>query len=222
VEAVVSAAEWRACAASFRFPPSVGAPTPPEQEAIMDTNPITAQENRIIMAWARMCHPSVQDDVAQDIRVQWLIALPKHDPAKSSRKTYLNAIARYTVRAVWRHGGRKARSNHRTVSDQDVVIIAGDETMHLWATLPLNAHVRRLTLADGARTVDPEELCAEISALLASLPPQLRVVADAIMEGHTEREIAAITRTSKGTVGRRLQKIRRINGARRLVRPIVG
>ena len=55
----------------------------------MDANPITEEDERTIVAWARRCLPAVREDVAQDIRAAWLeMSYDKFDWQRVGRYMY--------------------------------------------------------------------------------------------------------------------------------------
>lgn len=183
----------------------------------MDANPITRADENIILAWARRCAPAIQEDVAQEIRIAWLLLLPRHNPARGSRRTYLNCVARSVVRATWRRAGSLGRAAHRTQSGD---IEGGNTGETLWDSIADDAHRRRLTLARGAEADVAQKAPIDIGALLASLSPELRAVASGIMAGDSLRAIASRQGVAVSTVHDRLKKIRHHSRTLRIVRPI--
>lgn len=108
------------------------------------------------------------DDIEQDIRLDVLQRLPRFDPAKSNRHTFIVMLVRRCAasiverrRAAKRNGGRRLRSLNAAIRDAD-----GDD-VELGQALSDDA---RLPECDD----DARDLQADVRRTVATLPAELR------------------------------------------------
>lgn len=113
--------------------------------------------------------PSDVEDIEQDIRLDVLQRLPRFDPAKSNRHTFIAMVVRRCVasilegrRAEKRNGGRRPQSLNAPIRD------AEGREVELHQTLGGDA--RRPGRSEAAL----RDLRADVRAAVASLPEHLR------------------------------------------------
>ena len=113
--------------------------------------------------------PSDVEDIEQDIRLDVLQRLPRFDPAKSNRHTFIAMVVRRCVasilerrRAEKRNGGRRPQSLNAPIRD------AEGREVELHQTLGGDA--RR----PGRSEEELRDLRADVQAAVAALPEHLR------------------------------------------------
>jgi RNA polymerase sigma-70 factor (ECF subfamily) len=127
------------------------------------------------------------EDIEQDIRLDVLQRLPRFDPAKSNRHTFIAMVVRRCAatilerqRAEKRNRGRRPQSLNALIRDAD-----GRE-VDFYQTLAGNAH------QPGRREEELRDLIADVRRVVASLPDYLRPWCDVFGElgiRETSREL---------------------------------
>jgi RNA polymerase sigma-70 factor, ECF subfamily len=130
------------------------------------------------------------DDFAHDISVHVIPRLDRFDPSKSDRDRFVRLLLAHAVSTVLRD--RRRRKRRASGSLDAVVRNAGD---------------RELVDAASGATVEELTLALDVAEVLATLPPKLRRVAEAL-KTHSVTAAARRLKLSRAAVYRRLAELR--------------
>jgi RNA polymerase sigma-70 factor (ECF subfamily) len=150
--------------------------------------------------------PEDREDLEQDMALQLLSALPKHDPAKSSLRTFANRVIDYWTSVQVRRWQASCR-DHRALGvslDQACLDQDGEQTT-------LGEMLGGDEVPNSPRSLgftEAVELKIEVERAVSTLPPQLREMCHALMN----MSVAELCRShdlSRGKVSFQMKKIRR-------------
>lgn len=129
-------------------------------------------------------------DLEQDLAIQVLSRLPRFDPAKADLTRFVRLLLSHAVSTVLRD--RRRRNRRASGSLEAVVRNAGD---------------RELVDAQSGAAVEELTLTLDVAKVLATLPPRLRRVAEAL-KAHSVTAAARRLKLSRAAVYRRLAELR--------------
>lgn len=151
---------------------------------------------------------SDRDDIAQDLLLDVLRRLPRFDPGRSSRNTFIRRVVGNRIASLLaaRRAQRRDPARCRD-SLNDEIRDADGTAVERSAEMAADCCARRdgAGLGGGERARD---LRVDLAASVAALPPHLRDLC-ARLERSTVAEIAAELGLPRGTVRGRIQTIRR-------------
>jgi RNA polymerase sigma-70 factor (ECF subfamily) len=147
-----------------------------------------------------------RDDLEQDMVIDLLRRLPRFDPAKAKRETFIARIVEHQVATILesrKAGLRDFRLVLGSLDERRNEDAGGDDGPPV---LDDAAH-RRETVAAAERDQDRGDLRRDLERVLAGLPPELRDLCHRLCES-TVSEISRETGKPRGTVYESIGKLR--------------
>ncbi|MGC9455772.1 MAG: sigma-70 family RNA polymerase sigma factor [Phycisphaerae bacterium] len=137
-----------------------------------------------------------QEDLRQDMVVEILSAFEKRfDPAKSTRKTFLNRVLDKFVKYWQRTRCTELRRPCDSPAGYDDIALGFE---------PVTNEARQGEFDDQAKT----ELRLDMETVAEGMPPRLQQVYKLLLAGHTVPETAGELGVCRGTVYRHVEEIR--------------
>jgi len=143
---------------------------------------------------------SDREDIEQELLLGWLQALPRFDPLKGHLNVFSTVVLTRLTIAIWRHR-QLAKSDWRKQIRLDAVDNDDGRTI----TSRVHEYRTRRWRRSDAECVD---LAIDVAARIASLPPDLRELAERL-KSQSISEIARALGTSRKTIYHKLKRLRR-------------
>ncbi|MBA4389108.1 MAG: hypothetical protein C0404_14140 [Verrucomicrobia bacterium] len=147
-------------------------------------------------------------DIAQKLSIVLLVKLPKYDPSRASRKTFISRIIENhactlaKARVAAKRDARKMKGSLDAPSDPH------DSKSEMLRDI-LSADNYRGGLCVCASGEDERDLALSLAGAMGRMPGQLQQVCKLIFEGHSMTDIAQILDVNRSTVYERMEKIRK-------------
>lgn len=144
-----------------------------------------------------------REDLEQELTLEVLRQLPRFDPARGRRESFLARVVESRARTLLRRRRAPCRDWRRRASLDDLVKDGDGRRVELWRTLDADACRARRGLGDDDRL----DLRIDVAAAVASLPPELRSLCAALARG-SARDAARVSGAPRGAVRGKVARIR--------------
>lgn len=148
-----------------------------------------------------------REDVEQELMLDLLGRMPKHDPSRGAISTFVSRVVEHRVatlleprRAEKRDWRRNGASLHDEVEDGE------GARVELWRTLSRDADHRRTGGSDG-QAPGASDIRLDVRAAVDTLPPQLRDLCRWLLH-YSVTEVSRATGIPRSTLHGRLKEIR--------------
>ena len=141
------------------------------------------------------------DDLSQDLRLDLVRRLPKHQPGRAKRRTFASRLIANKVRTIIEERTAKKRDFRKVAYSLDEEINDGGGGVTTKGNL---------FRSDGRGTAEDKllELRIDLHAILSPLPDQHQAICAGLLEGRLVTEIARGLKLSRSTIYSRLGEIR--------------
>ena len=147
-----------------------------------------------------------REDLEQELTLEVLRQLPRFDPERGRRESFLARVVESRARTLLRRRRAPCRDWRRRASLDDLVKDGEGRRVELWRTLAEDACRARRGLTDD----DAEsrfDLRIDVAAAVASLPRELRVLCAGLARGSVNG-VARSTGSPRRTVRGQIDRIR--------------
>jgi len=151
---------------------------------------------------------SDRDDLEQELVLELLIRLPKYDPTRSKRNTFIKRIVNNKIATIIetkRAGKRDYRRCRLSLNDD----VNGDdgEPIERYATIDQDEYLLRIGKR-GRPVSEQSELKIDIEGFIASLPPGLRDLCD-LLKLDNVSVVARLLKIPRFTIYDRITHLRK-------------
>jgi RNA polymerase sigma-70 factor (ECF subfamily) len=148
---------------------------------------------------------SDQDDIEQELRLDILQRLPKYDPAKSKRATFITRVIEHKTADLIRHHRAESRALNVEVRSLEGEVATEEGIVWLGDLITREDMDRRLRC--DARTIDEAGLRLDLAEASARAPKDLQQLCEDLRT-KSINEIADERKTTRFAVYRRLCRLR--------------
>ncbi len=151
-----------------------------------------------------------REDIEQDLTVDLLHRLPKFDPTKATRNTFIARVVEHGVARLIERREAMMRDYRLCIGSlNDHIVIGEDEHIERGDLLNRDTYMESV----GNPVMSLAERVAmrvDLERLLATLPPELRDLWARVEEGQNFTDISQETGIPRGTLYDRMKKLRKL------------
>jgi RNA polymerase sigma factor (sigma-70 family) len=147
-----------------------------------------------------------REDLEQELTLEVLRRLPRFDPQRGRRESFLARVVESRARTLLRRRSAPCRDWRRRASLDELTKDQDGRRVEVWRTLDADlCRARRgIGVEDGAEGID---LRIDVATAMASLPPDLRRLCAALIRG-SARDASRSSGTPRGAVRGKVARIR--------------